>query len=81
MEQNTDKSPEIAELRTKLSDIQKSIEEKIKEIGEIKTKLSTEYRHRDRDKYQTKHKEISRDLLLFEIEMDQIKDKIKELGG
>ena len=81
MEQNTDKSPEIAQLRTQLSDIQKRIQEKIKEIDKIITKLKTEYRHRDREKYQTKYKEISRDLLQFETEMTQINDKIKELGG
>ncbi len=76
-----DKSLDISELRTQLIDIQKVIEEKIKEIEEIKTKLKTEYRHRDREKYKTKHKEISRDLNQLEAEMTQINNKIKELGG
>jgi uncharacterized coiled-coil DUF342 family protein len=76
-----DKSPEIAELRSKLRDIQERIVEKIEKIDETKTKLNTGYRHRDREKYEAERREISEDLLQYEIEMKKIKDKIKELGA
>lgn len=74
-----DKSPEIAELRSKLRDIQERIVEKIEKIDETKTKLNTEYRHRDREKYEAVRREISKDLLQYEIEMKELKRKIKEL--
>jgi uncharacterized coiled-coil DUF342 family protein len=77
MEQNTDRTPEIAELRAKLSGIQERIVEKIKKIDETKTKLNTEYRHRDREKYEAERMEITKDLLQYEIDMKKIKDKIR----
>jgi uncharacterized coiled-coil DUF342 family protein len=79
MEQNTDRTPEIAELRAKLSGIQERIVEKIKKIDETKTKLNTEYRHRDREKYEAERMEITKDLLQYEIDMKTIKDKIREM--
>jgi uncharacterized coiled-coil DUF342 family protein len=81
LDKNRDKSPEneIAELRGKLSDIQKRIVEKIQKIDEIKSKLNTEYRHRDRAKYEAERMEITKDLLQYEIDMKTIKDKIREM--
>lgn len=79
MDDNKDKSPEIAELRGNLSDIQKNIVSKIKKIDEIKVKLNTEYRHRDREKYEAERMEITKDLLQYEIDMKTIKDKIREM--
>lgn len=77
MDENRDKSPEIAELRGKLRDIQKRIVENIQKIDETKTKLNTEYRHRDREKYEAERMEITKDLLQYEIDMKKIKDKIR----
>lgn len=74
-----DKSQEIAELRNNLSSIQLSIQEKIKKINEIKTKIDVGYRHRDIEKYKAERREISKDLWQYEIEMDKIKAKIKEM--
>jgi uncharacterized coiled-coil DUF342 family protein len=79
LDKNRDKSPEIAELRGKLSDIQKRIVDKIQKIDEIKSKLNTEYRHRDRAKYEAERMEITKDLLQYEIDMKTIKDKIREM--
>jgi uncharacterized coiled-coil DUF342 family protein len=77
LDENRDKSPEIAELRGKLRDIQKRIVENIQKIDETKTKLNTEYRHRDREKYEAERMEITKDLLQYEIDMKKIKDKIR----
>lgn len=74
-----DKSLEIAELRNDLSSIQLSIKEKIKKINEIKTKIGVGYRHHDRQKYEAERREIAKSLWEYEIEMDKIKAKIKEL--
>lgn len=74
-----DKSQDITELRNNLSSIQLSINEKIKKINEIKTKIDVGYRHHDREKYEAERREISKDLWQYEIEMDKIKAKIKEL--
>ena len=81
MDENRDKSPEIAiaELRGKLRDIQKRIVENIQKIDETKTKLNTEYRHRDREKYEAERMEITQDLLQYDIDMKKIKDKIREM--
>jgi uncharacterized coiled-coil DUF342 family protein len=77
LDENRDKSPEIAELRGKLRDIQKRIVENIQKIDETKIKLNTEYRHRDREKYEAERMEITKDLLQYEIDMKKIKDKIR----
>jgi uncharacterized coiled-coil DUF342 family protein len=79
LDENRDKSPEIAELRGKLRDIQKRIVENIQKIDETKIKLNTEYRHRDREKYEAERMEITKDLLQYEIDMKTIKDKIREM--
>jgi uncharacterized coiled-coil DUF342 family protein len=81
LDENRDKSPEIeiAELRGELSNIQERIVENIQKIDETKTKLNTEYRHRDREKYEAERMEITKDLLQYEIDMKTIKDKIREM--
>jgi hypothetical protein len=44
-----------------------------------KFKLNTEYRQRDRDKYEAERMEITKDLLQYEIDIKKIKDKIREM--
>ena len=77
--ENIDKSSEIAELRSELGDIHEKIVEQIEKIEETKTKLNTGYRRRDRAKYEAERREISKDLLQYEMEMKRIKDKIRDL--
>jgi len=79
VDENRDKSPKIAELRGKLNDIQERIVDKIKKIDETKFKLNTEYRHRDREKYEAERMEITKELLQYEIDLKKIKDKIREM--
>lgn len=78
-----DKEDDIHDLKTKLKAINAKINEELKKIDTLKLKISTVYRHRDKNKYEAERKDIIANLKKYDTEMDLIKKRLSELesGG
>ena len=70
---------EIQDLKEKLRAINSKIKEELNKIDQLKIKITTVYRRRDRTKYEDERKEITANLKKYETEMDSIKKRLSEL--
>lgn len=74
-----DREQEITSLKEKLTTLEKRIKGELEKIDIIKNKLSTAYRRRDKEKYQTDHGRIAENLKKYEAEMVEARKKLFEL--
>ena len=74
-----DKEEEIQDLKEKLRSINSKIKDELNKIDQLKLKITTVYRRRDRAKYEDERKEITANLKKYETEMDLIKKRLSEL--
>ena len=74
-----DREEEIQDLKEKLRSINEKIKEELNKIDQLKIKITTVYRRRDRAKYEGERKEITANLKKYETEMDSIKKRLSEL--
>jgi len=78
-----DKEKDIQDLKEKLRSINSKIKEELTKIDQLKLKITTVYRRRDKKKYEDERKQITANLKKYETEMDLIKKRLSELesGG
>lgn len=74
-----DKEVEIQDLKEKLRFINSKIREELTKIDQLKLKITTVYRRRDKKKYEDERKQITANLKKYETEMDLIKKRLSEL--
>lgn len=74
-----DKETEIQDLKTKLTAINAKIKEELNKIDQLKLKITTIYRRRDKAKYVSERKEIAANLKKYETDMDLINKRLYEL--
>lgn len=74
-----DREEETKSLTEKLVMLKGQIKGELDKIGKIKTKLSTAYRRRDKENYETERKKIAENLKKYESEMDIIEKRLSEL--
>ncbi len=74
-----DKEDEIQDLKEKLRSINSKIREELTKIDQLKLKITTVYRRRDKKKYEDERKQITANLTKYETEMDLIKKRLSEL--
>ena len=74
-----DKDEEIQDLKIKLTAINAKIKEELNKIDQLKLKITTVYRRRDKAKYAGERKAITANLKKYETEMTSINKRISEL--
>lgn len=74
-----DKEQQIKDPREKLSSIDTSIREELVKIGNLKTKIATGYRHRDKEKYINERNEVQANLTKLKNEQESIRNQLSEL--
>ena len=74
-----DKNEEIQDLKIKLTAINAKIKEELNKIDQLKLKITTVYRRRDKAKYAGERKEIAANLKKYETDMNSINKRLSEL--
>lgn len=74
-----DKEAEIKSLKGELTKLQEQINQVLAEIEKIKLKLKTEYRRKDKEKYEEERRKITEKLKTYVAETKEINKRLFEL--
>ncbi len=76
-----DKEEEILHLKKKLNDLNTNIRTELRKIDQLKLKITSTYRRRDKENYETERRTILENLKKYEAETAEVRRRLSELEG